>query len=77
MSCLCLFLNYLNMQTVRKARYGDMLEGIVSNRCHQESIPGKVTIFGEKKKRRKERKDFSVFVWGFTVNLWILYFDSV
>lgn len=46
------------MQTVRKARYGDMLEGIVSNRCHQESIPGKVTIFGKKKKKKEGKKRF-------------------
>lgn len=46
------------------------------------NTPRKLTIFGEKKKKegrkeRKKRKDFSVFVWRFTVNLWILYFDSV
>lgn len=59
MLCLCLFLNLLNMQAVRKTRYGDVLEGIVSNRCHQESVPGKVTFFGKKKK--KEVKKLKVF----------------
>lgn len=70
MPCVCLFLNHPNVQAVRKAGCGNMLEKVVSNRCQQESIPGNFFFFflkekkQHKKKGRKE-KILSLLICGF------------
>lgn len=66
MPCVCLFLNHPNVQAVRKAGCGNMLEKVVSNRCQQESIPGNFFFFLKEKNniKRKEGKKRFFHCWS-------------